>query len=178
MGTFFPNCNDTEDDDDAMMICNDTSSSDNNTPRTYNNYTRSNSLSNDYCPHSSQLFPLMEADVDLPLVPSSLRKQTAVTCLAALAETPDYEGPNAATTVGSHALLGGVFGTALVAQDADDDEWGHFAQHHETQVSRSAASRRVRIPSPRRKPHQRRRSSAKFERHGERSSTNVVAWRG
>lgn len=172
MGTFFPNRNDDE-EDDPMMICDPSSSNEAPGPSSCFRRSHSGGLGNDYCPHSSQLFPLMEANGDLPLEQSSLRKQTAVTCLAALAETPDYEG-GGSNSSNSHPS-GGVFGgLLLVAPDHpnEDDEWGQFA-HHEAQVSRSGG-RRVRIPS-RRKPHQRRRSPAKYGRHGS-SSTN--AWRG
>lgn len=185
MGTFPPNPNDAE--DEVMMICDDDyngASSSSNGHASSSFFEQSNGLGNDYCPHSSELFPLMEvADDDIPLMPSTLRKQTAVTCLTALAEAEfegssgsgqdDFTRATAVSVVGGGPLFGSSSST-LVAEASPDDEWGQFA-HHETQFARSTGGRRVRLHSQRRP--RRRRSPAKYDRHGS-SLLTSNAWRG
>ena len=196
MGIFPPSRND--DEDEAMMICDDyngasftSSPNGGQTPSSY--FPLSNGMGNDFCPHSSLLFPLMEADEELPLVESSLRKQTAVTCLTALADEEEFlEG----STGSSHDDFGGGIASASaglfcssittaastslrtetndpnkINNNDDDDEWGQFFAHQEAQFARSSG--RVRLPT-RTRPHQRRRSAAKYDRRGNSSS----AWRG
>ena len=182
MGTFPPNPNDAE--DEVMMVCDGDSASPNGHASS-SFFEQRNGLGNDYCPHSSQLFPLMEGDVEIPLVPSTLRKQTAVTCLTALAEE-EFEGSSSSAhddflrssraAVSSSAGSGiVVFGSStLVAEANPDDEWGQFAHHHEAQFARST-SRRVRLHAQQRP--RRRRSPAKYDRHGS-SLLASNAWRG
>lgn len=164
--SMFPPSRNNE-DDEPMMICDyDAVPSSHETTTCFE---RSNSLGNDFCPHSSQLFPLMEADEELPIVSSSIRKQTAVTCLSALAQSTDFEDSNNSSH--SDFTPRAVFGR-LVAEEGPEDEWGQFA-HHEAEFARS--TRPLRLPS-RRRPHQRRRSTAKYDRHG--TSVPTTAWRG
>lgn len=182
MGTFPPNGNDFE--DEVMMVCNDYNgasaslSSKGETSPSY--FQQRNGLGNDFCPHSSQLFPLMEADDEIPLAASSLRKQTAVTCLTALAEEEFEERSGSAHHLQGDFIQGGGGGllfasaSSLVAEADQGDEWGQFAHHHETQLVSS--TRRVRLPS-RRRPHQRRRSPAKYDRHGSSILSASNAWR-
>ena len=167
MGKFPPNRDDRE--DEPMMMSDDYNAVSSLTRIPSSScFERRNSLGNDFCPHSSQLFPLMEADDELPVQSSSLRKQTAVTCLSALLETPDYESSNS-----SHGDLAhhGVFPT-MVPDQSPDDEWGHFS-HDGIEYYRS--SNRVRLPSHRRRSHQRKKSPAKYDRHG---SPVSLGWRG
>lgn len=181
MGTFAPNPNNAE--DEVMMICDDYNgaSSSPNGHASSSFFERSNGLGNDYCPHSSELFPLMEADDDIPLMPSTLRKQTAVTCLTALAneelEGSSGSGQDGFARAAARSSVGavGLFGSSTsVAEGASpDDEWGQFA-HHEAQFARSTGGRRVRLRSQRRP--RRRRSPAKYDRHGSLVASN--AWRG
>eukprot|EP00977_Amphora_coffeiformis_P019452 scaffold7257_cov177-Amphora_coffeaeformis.AAC.5 len=166
MGTFPPNRDDREDDPMVILDDYDDGLSSSSRARTLASscFQRSNSLGNDFCPHSSRLFPLMEADDELPVQSSSLRKQTAVTCLSALVETPDNECVN-----DNNNSLGSFdhrFPTIMLPdkshEDDDDDEWGHFAQHGIEDYRTS--NRRVQVPSRRRRPLQRRRSPAKYDR--------------
>lgn len=172
MGTFLSNGDGTE--DEPMMMSDEYEGvSSLGRSSTSSCFERSNSLGNDFCPHSSQLFPLMEADDELPVQTSSLRKQTAVTCLSALVETPDYEsGSNGSQEDLTHIHAGGGVFPVLSPDQSPDDEWGHFAQHA-TDLYRSSS--RVRLPSRRRRPHQRRRSPAKYDRRG---SPLASVWSG
>ena len=180
MGTFPPNPNNAE--DEVMMICDDYNgaSSSPNGHASSSFFEQGNGLGNDYCPHSSEMFPLMEADDDIPLMPSTLRKQTAVTCLTALADE-EFEGSSTASgqddfaRAAASSVGAGLFGSStLVAEASPDDEWGQFA-HHEAQFARSTGGRRMRLQSQRRP--RRRRSPAKHDRHGN-SLLTSNAWRG
>jgi len=187
MGTFSPIRHGREDEtttiwDNYDGVSSFTSSRDNPTSSSSSSsscFERSDSLGNDYCPHSSQLYPLMEAEDELPVQPLSLRKQTAVTCLYTLVETPpDNECINSNDYDSSHGrdfVHRGVFPDMVVTDQSIGDEWGHFAQYW-TDDYGGSSNYRVRLPSRRRKPPlQRRRPQAKYDRHG---SLMSFAWSG
>lgn len=159
-------------------------------------FEQRNSLGNDYCPHSSRLFPLVEQTDDddelsstMMSSSSSLRKQTAVTCLAALDEATgmidcDLSGNHSSgnsshggsdfahPATGFGALLSStaIQGGLEDEEDEDDASWGHFAHHHHAEFAQSTSIHQNhhhhRLPTRRRRPHQRRRSPAKYDRHG------------
>lgn len=176
MGTFHPNENDIPEDANACsspsrMTCDDYESA-----SLSSCFAQTNSLGNDYCPHSSQLFTLMESDESLSSPLPSLRKQRAVPCLTALAHTPKdsfysdvfsetYQSGQKVVTSSS----GNHTGDVVAVSSSPEDEWGQFAQDEVVDFCRSTATTATtcRLPtSLRRKSHQRRRFPAKYGRHG------------
>lgn len=173
IGTFPANENNEPDEEESMMMCDYEygSSSVDSQPQS-SCFEQNNSLGNDFCPHSTQLCPLMECDESTPLSLPSLRKQTAVSCLAAL--TNDYEGSHSSHTSEGSQREGNSFGLLVCEDSPEDEQWGQFA-HHEADVSSSslAMNHALRLTS-RRRSHQRRRTPAKY---GRGNASGSPAWR-